>query len=177
MDVPARIFEWTEGDVYLTHKLCAGLARDVPEGAILMADVDRAARRHLYEDEVFRKMWRQVQADDEIAALIQKLLEHRDTVRFTLLQRHIMVAWLEGAIKSDTAGFCVLHSLVHESVFYSMQRTQPDQSGCAERNFCAWWVACSHAGKYSAPEFRSPAEADQTLQWRTIPFSGYDQSQ
>ena len=59
-DVPARIYEWTEGDVYLSHKLCAGLARDIPAGAILLTDVDRAARRHLYEDEIFRKMWRQI---------------------------------------------------------------------------------------------------------------------
>ncbi len=124
-DVPSRIFEWTEGDVYLTHKLCAGLARDIPDGAVLLADVDRAARRHLYEDDVFRKMWHQIQTDPEIAALIDTLLEHREPVRFTLLQRHIMVAWLEGAIKSDANGYCALHSLVHESVFYQLQRTQP----------------------------------------------------
>lgn len=124
-DVPSRIYEWTEGDVYLTHKLCAGLARDIPEGAILLPDVDRAARRHLYEDDIFRKMWHQIQADAEIDGLIATLLDHREPVRFTLLQRHVMVAWLEGAIKSDANGYCVLHSLVHESVFYQLQRTQP----------------------------------------------------
>jgi hypothetical protein len=123
-DVPARVFEWTEGDVYLTHKLCAGLARDIPEGAILLPDVDRAARRHLYEDDIFRKMWHRVQNDGDISTLIMTLLEHREPVRFTLLQQHIMEAWLEGTIKADMFGNCVLHSLVHESVFYSMQRTQ-----------------------------------------------------
>ena len=123
-DVPARIYEWTEGDVYLTHKLCAGLARDVGEGAILLADVDRAARRHLYEDEIFRKMWTRIQADPQALDLLTTLLEHREPVRFTLLQRHIMTAWLEGAIKADTGGFCALHSLVHESVFYSLQSTR-----------------------------------------------------
>ncbi|NDJ74988.1 MAG: serine/threonine protein kinase [Chloroflexi bacterium] len=124
LEVPARVFEWTEGDVYLTHKLCAGLARDIPQGPVLISDVDRAARRYLYEDDIFRKMWHQIKADPDISSLITKLLEHREPVRFTLLQRHIMVAWLEGAIRSDAAGYCVLHSLVHESVFYSMQRTQ-----------------------------------------------------
>ncbi|MBN1201440.1 MAG: serine/threonine protein kinase, partial [Anaerolineae bacterium] len=123
-DVPARIFEWAEGDVYLTHKLCAGLARDVREGALLVADVDRAVRRYLYEDDIFRRMWEQIQGDSDAAGLINILLDHNEQVRFTLLQRHIMVAWLEGAIKSDSFGHCVLRSLVHESVFYSMQRTQ-----------------------------------------------------
>jgi hypothetical protein len=123
-DVPARIFEWTEGDLYLTHKLCAGLARDVAEGAILLADVDRAARRHLYEDEIFRKMWARILSEPEALDLVVTLLEHREQVRFTLLQRHIMIAWLEGAIKSDANGFCALHSLVHESVFYSLQSTR-----------------------------------------------------
>jgi hypothetical protein len=123
-DVPARIFEWTEGDLYLTHKLCAGLARDITEGAILLADVDRAARRHLYEDEIFRKMWARIQSEPEALDLVITLLEHREQVRFTLLQRHIMIAWLEGAIKSDANGFCALHSLVHESVFYSLQSTR-----------------------------------------------------
>ncbi len=123
-DVPARIYEWTEGDLYLTHKLCAGLARDIPEGAILLADIDRAARRHLYEDEIFRKMWTRIQSEPEALDLVITLLEHREQVRFTLLQRHIMIAWLEGAIKSDANGFCALHSLVHESVFYSLQSTR-----------------------------------------------------
>jgi hypothetical protein len=123
-DVPSRIFEWTEGDVYLTHKLCAGLARDVPVGAILLTDVDRAVRRYLYEDEIFRKMWQQVQLEPDITQLVDTLLEHREQIRFTLLQRHIMVAWLEGAIKADLSGYCTLHTMVHESVFYSMQRTQ-----------------------------------------------------
>lgn len=123
-EVPARIFEWTEGDVYLTHKLCSGLARDVTEGAILLPDVDRAARRHLYEDEIFRKMWQRIQDDDELLKLITGLLEHREQVRFTLLQRPVMVAWLEGAIKADASGNCVMHSLVHESVFYSLLRTR-----------------------------------------------------
>ncbi|MCD4685219.1 MAG: serine/threonine protein kinase [Anaerolineae bacterium] len=132
-DVPARIFEWTEGDVYLSHKLCAGLARDVPEGAILLPDVDRAARRHLYEDEIFRKMWKHVQEDPEISQLVQTLLEHREQVRFTLLQRHIMVAWLEGAIKADASGNCVLHSLVHESVFYGLLRTRSGPAGKTRR--------------------------------------------
>ncbi len=118
------MYEWTEGDVYLTHKLCAGLAQDVPEGMILMPDVDRAARRHLYEDDIFRKMWLRISSDSEMADLVLTLLDHRDQVRFTLLQRHIMNAWLEGAIKSDSNGYCVLHSLVHESVFYSLQSTR-----------------------------------------------------
>jgi hypothetical protein len=122
-DVPARVYEWTEGDVYLTHKLCAGLTRDIPQGAVLLADVDRAARRHLHEDDSFRKMWQQIQANLEIADLIVTLLEHREMVSFTRLQRHIMTAWLEGAIKEDGQGNCVLRSLVHESVFYSLLRT------------------------------------------------------
>jgi len=123
-DIPSRIFEWTEGDLYLTHKLCAGLARDIPEGAILLSDVDRAVRRHLYEDDIFRKMWRQIQTDPDTNALIDMLLEHREPVRFTLLQRPIMTAWIEGAVKSDPFGYCVLRSLVHESVFYTMRLTQ-----------------------------------------------------
>lgn len=123
-DVPARIYEWTEGDVYLTHKLCAGLAGDVEEGAILLTDVDRAARRHLYEDDIFRKMWTRIREDTDMSELVLTLLDHRESVQFTLLQRHIMSAWLEGAIKSDANSLCVLHSLVHESVFYSLQSTR-----------------------------------------------------
>lgn len=122
-DVPARVYEWTEGDVYLTHKLCAGLTHDIPQGAVLLADVDRAARRHLHEDDSFRKMWQQIQSSPEMADLIATLLEHREMVTFTRLQRHIMTAWLEGAIKEDSQGNCVLRSLVHESVFYVLLRT------------------------------------------------------
>jgi serine/threonine-protein kinase len=78
----------------------------------------------LYEDDIFRKMWSRIQSEPEALELVLTLLEHREQVRFTLLQRHIMVAWLEGAIKADANGFCALHSLVHESVFYSLQSTR-----------------------------------------------------
>lgn len=122
-DVPERIFEWTEGDIYLTHRLCAALAQDVPEGAVLLADVDRAVRRHLFEDELFGRMWRQIQADPDVSALVATLLHHRETVRFTLLQRPIMQAWLEGAVRPDPLGNCVLRSLVHESVFFALQKS------------------------------------------------------
>lgn len=126
-NVPARVYEWTEGDIYLTHKLCAGLAHDIPEGTVMLADVDRGARRHLYEDDLFRRMWNRVQTDNDLAGLIDTLLEHRAPMRFTLLQRPIMNAWLEGAIKRDSAGYCALHSLVHESVFYALQHTRTGQ--------------------------------------------------
>ncbi|NLX09890.1 MAG: serine/threonine protein kinase [Chloroflexi bacterium] len=122
-DVPARIFEWTDGDIYLTHKLCTHLARDVPEGAILINDVDRAVRRYLFQDDLFRRMWRNIQADLEVANLIDALLDHGEPIPFTLLQRPVMTAWLEGAIKRDTHENCMVRSLVHESVFYSHQHT------------------------------------------------------
>ncbi|GEM_PF-2254724 len=132
-DVPARIYEWTEGDLYLTHKLCAGLAQDIPEGAVLLTDVDRAARRHLYDDAIFRKMWQHIQDDPEVLALVTTLLEHRETVRFTLLQRHIMVAWLEGAVKPDAHGNCVLRSLIHESVLYTLMHAQTHPASAVHR--------------------------------------------
>ncbi len=132
-DVPARIYEWTEGDLYLTHKLCAGLAQDIPEGAVLLTDVDRAARCHLYDDGIFRKMWQHIQADPDVLALVTKLLEHRETVRFTLLQRHIMRAWLEGAVKPDAQGNCVLRSLIHESVLYTLLHAQTRPASTVHR--------------------------------------------
>lgn len=121
-DVPARIYEWTEGDVYLTHKLCAALDHEIPEGTILLADVDRAVRRHLFEAPVLRRIWDQLQADPDTADLLTTLLEHHEPIRFTLLQRHIMTAWLAGAVRADASGLCVLRSLVHESVFYTLHQ-------------------------------------------------------
>lgn len=123
-DVPSRVFEWTDGDVYLTHRLCAMLAEDVREGTIQITDVDRVARRQLGEDDLFRRMWSQIQKDPQVALLVDTLLEHREQVRFTTLQRHIMVAWLEGAIKPDASGNCMLHSLIHENVLYSLLSTR-----------------------------------------------------
>jgi hypothetical protein len=121
-DVPARVFEWTEGDIYLTHKLCAALAREIPEGAILLADVDRAARRHLYEDEIFRKMWQQIQADPDVAVLIDALLEHREPVRFTLLQRHD--GWLAGRRDRSIRPGTACYTAWCTRVFNQMPRAQ-----------------------------------------------------
>jgi len=125
-DVPERVFEWTEGDLFLAHTLCAALAQDVPHGALLIEDVDRAVRRHLLEGVGFAALqdqWRVIEADPDARQLVEALLDHRDTVRFTLLQRPVMRAWLAGAVRADALGNCVLRSLVHESVFFTLRRS------------------------------------------------------
>ncbi|MBN2304155.1 MAG: serine/threonine protein kinase [Anaerolineae bacterium] len=123
-NVPARVFEWTDGDVYLTHLLCAGLAQEIQEGQIHLADVDHATRRYLFEDKMFHRMWDVIQGDPDLASLMNTLLEHRKMVKFTRIKKPIMQTWLEGAIKADPNGHCVMHSQVHESVLYSMQNTR-----------------------------------------------------
>ena len=124
-DVPERIYEWTEGDVALAHALCAALANDAPEGVLLFDDVDRAVRRTLFPDRRFQQMWRAIEADARVSALIDTLLEHRETVRFTLARHEIRQAWLAGAVRADPLGNCVLRSLVHESALFMLRRSEP----------------------------------------------------
>lgn len=125
-DVPERVYEWTEGDVHLAHTLCAALARDVPRGALLIDDVDRAARQHLFAGEgaqYFERLWHAIEADPDVSRLIDALLDHREPMRFTLLQRPVMRAWLLGAIRADTLGNCALRSLAHDSAFFELRRS------------------------------------------------------
>ena len=122
-DVPERIYEWTDGDIYLTHTLCAALASDVPEGPLLLGDVDRAVRRHLFDDESIRQLWQAIEADPDVSRLVDTLLDHQETVRFTLARRDVRQAWLAGAVRADALGNCVLRSLVHESVLFALRRT------------------------------------------------------
>lgn len=125
-DVPERVYEWTEGDVHLAHTLCAALARDVPRGALLIDAVDRAVRQRLFAGEGaphFERLWRAIEADPDVSRLIDALLDHREPVRFTLLQRPVMRAWLLGAIRADTLGNCALRSLAHDSAFFELRRS------------------------------------------------------
>jgi len=130
-DVPERIYEWTEGDIYLTHALCAALASDVPEGALHLDDVDRAVRRHLFDDESIRQLWQAIEADPDVSRLIDTLLDHQEPVRFTLARRDMRQAWLAGAVRADALGNCVLHSLVHESVLFALRRSDAQEAACA----------------------------------------------
>lgn len=124
-DVPERVFEWTEGDVHLAHALCAALERAVPRGALLLDDVDRAVRQRLFAGEGaqhFERLWAEIEADPDVSRLLDTLLDHREPVRFTLLQRPVMRAWLMGAIRADANGNCALRSLAHDSVFFALRR-------------------------------------------------------
>ena len=128
-DVPERIYEWTEGDVALTHTLCAGLANDVPEGVLLFEDVDRAVRRHLFAGERFARLWQAIESDPEVSTLIDTLLDHNETLRFTLDDPAIRRAWLAGAVRADPLGNCALRSLVYESVLFALRRNEALERG------------------------------------------------
>ena len=121
-DVPERIYEWTEGDVYLTHVLCAALDRAVPTGGLLLDDVDRAVRRDLFEDASFDRLWQAITENAAVRDLIDTLLDHQETVRFALAHPATRQAWLAGAVRADALGNCVLRSLVHESVLFALRR-------------------------------------------------------
>jgi hypothetical protein len=103
-------------------QLCAALAREIPKARSTLADVT-GRRGGTCMNEIFRKMWQQI-GDPDVAVLIDAGRTPR-AVRFTLLQRHIMVAWLEGAIRSDSTGHCVLHSLVTRAC--SARYSAPEQ--------------------------------------------------
>src|SRR5690606_15771374 len=102
---------------------------DVPEGVLLFEDVDRAVRRHLFAGERFARLWQAIESDPEVSALIDTLLDHNETLRFTLDEPAIRRAWLAGAVRADPLGNCALRSLVYESVLFALRRNEALERG------------------------------------------------
>jgi Protein kinase domain/AAA-like domain len=114
-DVPARIKEWTEGDVYLTQKLCDRLDRRYPEGTITPQVVDQVVSQFLYDDEIFENLTSRLRAHPRVLETIYKVVEQETSIRFTRTNRAIAYAWLLGCIKPNSFSNCISRNLIYEN--------------------------------------------------------------
>jgi len=115
-DVLARIYEWTEGDLYLTQRLYDRLARHTDITHITPMDVDRIVQRYLFDDDIFNSLERKISADRSALEVIFQVVSQATNLRFTRTNRAIERAWLLGCIKINDYGTCIVRNMIYEQV-------------------------------------------------------------
>lgn len=110
-----HLFRWTEGDLYLTQRLCALIGE---EHDYSLPAVDRLASQALTEDDIFRRVVRYVESNSRLMKILQGIENGSAPVRFTRLQRQIADAWLAGIIKEDTNGDCAIRNPIYQTILH-----------------------------------------------------------
>jgi hypothetical protein len=115
-DVGARIMEWTEGDVYLTQRLCERLAQRYAQGAITPAAVDQIVERYLLDDDTFDNLEQRLRGQPRVLNVIHDVVSRETTLRFSRTNRVLAHAWLLGCIKPNSYGNCIARNAIYHQV-------------------------------------------------------------
>jgi len=124
-EVGERIFAWTEGDVYLTQRLCERLDRRYEQGVLTSAAVDQVVERYLLDDDLFDGLDNKLRAEPPIGDVLRDILMRGTNLRFTRTNHAIAEAWLLGCIKPNRYQNCVMRNAVYDSVVKELLKRQP----------------------------------------------------
>lgn len=127
-DVPARIFEWTEGHLYLTQRLCERLDQRYPSGQITPEAVDQIVERHLYDDELFENLETKLKAQPRMVDVIQAAIGRATSIRFTRTNSTLAHAWLLGCIKPNAYGNCIARNAIYENVLRELIKNMGERT-------------------------------------------------
>lgn len=124
-DVPQRITDWTEGDVYLTQSLCERLEYRYAHGQITPAAVDQVVERYLYDDDSFASLEKKITAHPRLAEILRKIVLDAAEIPFVGTDKDVMRGWLLGCIKPDARGMCTTRNLIYEHVLRQLLNRLP----------------------------------------------------
>ncbi|MBZ0309041.1 MAG: protein kinase [Anaerolineae bacterium] len=115
-DVAARIMEWTEGDLYLTQRICEKLDEIYPSGMLTPSAVDHVVERYLCEDDVFVGLEAKLKGKSRVVGTIEQVLQKQTSLRFSRINNAIVDGWLLGCLKANPFGMCVIRNPIYEMV-------------------------------------------------------------
>ncbi|HLA43897.1 MAG TPA: serine/threonine-protein kinase, partial [Aggregatilineales bacterium] len=122
-DVSTRIFEWTEGDLYLTQRVCERLDHRYPTGRITPESVDQVVERYLFEDDIFDGLGDKLKSHARVIEVVHDVVQRETSLRFTRTNRAITHAWLMGCLKSNSYGNCIARNSIYDHVLRDLLKT------------------------------------------------------
>lgn len=115
-DVKQRVFEWTEGDLYLTQRVFEHLDKRYPTGKITPIHVDQIVEQHLFEDDIFQNLEAKLRANPRVLEIVYKVVGQETSIRFTRTNKDIVHAWLMGVIKPNPYNNCIARNAIYQHV-------------------------------------------------------------
>ncbi len=115
-DVASRIMEWTEGDIYLTQRVCDKLDRAYPTGHLTPMLVDQVVEGSLTEDDIFSGLENKLRDKPRVIWTLSQVVHRQTSLRFSRTNNAIAHSWLLGCIKANNFGMCVARNPIYELV-------------------------------------------------------------
>ncbi len=111
--VANRLYYWTDGQPFLTQKLCVYLAES---GTTLAPDTVDAVVDHLFQDDVnhLPRISKDLEADPALLGYVERVVTEK--VKFTpaINPQHFRLAYVIGVIKPDESGCCRIRNRIYE---------------------------------------------------------------
>lgn len=118
------IYQWTEGDLYLTQRLLALL---VHQSTITKTLIDKLATHDLTDDDLFRRIMRFLDSNAGVQRALKNIAAGK-APRFTRLQRQIAEGWLMGVLKENEDGNCAVRNPIYATAINLSEIDVPDSS-------------------------------------------------
>lgn len=132
--VAERIHYWTDGQPYLSHRLCLYLAERIEIATVSNVDavVDDAVERFFQDDTHHLKRIGGLADDPELLAYVQRITsESRPRFSAALNERHFRLAHIIGIIKAGPNGRCRIRNRVYERALAEVVKEQRKEGGQA----------------------------------------------
>jgi len=110
-EIVERIYYWTNGQPYLTQKLCEALNSDT-----VIEDVDMSVRKLQWEDDNHIPNLLKLINHAEIKSYIWRILSGEKIIYFPAANKQQAQMELIGIIKADKDGYCVIRNRIYEGV-------------------------------------------------------------
>lgn len=107
------IYDWTQGDLYLTQRLCQLLDQ---EPVITARVVDRVVNDELVRDNIFNRVIRRLQKESKVRGVLKAIAQAAEPMPFNRLQKDVARTWLRGVIRENAEHRCVIRNNVYRQV-------------------------------------------------------------
>jgi tRNA A-37 threonylcarbamoyl transferase component Bud32 len=115
-DVAVRIMEWTEGDLYLTQRICEKLDAAYPTGILTPNAVDQVVEHYVCEDDLFASLETKLKDKPRVLWTLDQINHKQTNLRFSRTNNAIVHGWLLGCLKPNNFGMCVIRNPIYETV-------------------------------------------------------------
>lgn len=115
-DVTSRIMEWTEGDLYLTQRICERVDRNFPSGVITPMSVDQVVQDGVFEDDIFNSLENKLHDKQRVVWTLNQVIQQQTSIRFSRTNNAIVHSWLLGCLKANSFGMCTARNPIYERI-------------------------------------------------------------
>jgi len=112
--IAQQLYYWTNGQPYLTQKLCLYLAESRAE---ITPDTVNVAVDHFFQDDInhLPRIFKDLEVDSTLLGYVHQIITDQPRFVPVINPRHFRLAHVIGVIKPDEQGYCRIRNRIYET--------------------------------------------------------------